>query len=190
MQTGLSPARRRVAVGVLITKYVPVHSIKFPVAIARRPGASALVFIFVASDGTFLAQRDASKLRALIAREPPACRAALASRLRTASPPRKHVGPVSPGQLRSRGSTTGPCHRGQAKPVAQNVYLCTFAPLAASPVAGARGRQRQLSKGFQLFPVSLVRLASRQLATIPGIITPRECLALLSWAAPPPAASL
>jgi hypothetical protein len=42
---------------------------------------------------------------------------------------------------------------------------------------------------------SFARLASplslsRQLATIPGIITPRECLALLSCLGPPPAASL
>ena len=68
----------------------------------------------------------------------------------------------------------GPCRGslrlGQAGYTEPCLYLCTLAPWPPH-----RG---QLSKGFHLFPVSFVRLASILVSwpPLPGVRSPRECL--------------
>lgn len=80
-------------------------------------------------------KRASPKLRPLIAREPPACRAAWG--LRAASPPRQNLaelGPIAQPRFDDDGD---PAIADKAKPVAQSLYLCTF---AAPPWPSCSGR--------------------------------------------------
>jgi hypothetical protein len=141
-------------------------------------------------------KRASPRLRPLIARDP----ACLQGSLVFASGQSATPNLAELVQLRSRGSTTTgtlPSPTGQAGCTELvPLYFCRppppWPPLSRSgrgaPAAAPVVQRLPLLSSFARLasPLSL----SRQLATIPGIITPRECLALLSCLGPPPAASL